>query len=93
MASRSGDESFEAACGRAMLAGLAGAPGSGVSAADGQAEADRAMGLLHRAIAMGFRARDAIRTEPALGPIRDRDDFRLMMMDLDFPDHPLGPAR
>ena len=34
---------------------------------------------------MGYRNPDAYRTEDALDPLRGRDDFRLLMMDLAFP--------
>jgi hypothetical protein len=43
------------------------------------------MVLLQRAAAMGFRSPDAYRTEDALAPIRDRADFRLLLMDLTLP--------
>ena len=76
----------------AALAGLAGRAGSGVSAAEAASEADAAMALLHKAVAMGYRSRDAFRTEDALDPLRGRDDFRLLMMDLAFPADPFAPA-
>jgi hypothetical protein len=41
--------------------------------------------LLRRAAATGYRSPDAYRTEDALDPLRGRDDFRLLMMDLVFP--------
>jgi hypothetical protein len=81
---------FEAACCHAALAGLAGATGSGVSPGQGQTKADQAMDELRRAVGMGYRNRDAFRTEAALGPLRDREDFRLMMMDLAMPDEPFS---
>jgi hypothetical protein len=37
---------------------------------------------------MAWHERDAFRTEPALGPLRDRDDFGLLLMDLAFPAEP-----
>jgi hypothetical protein len=83
--SRSGLAWFATACGHAALAGLAGVTGSGISAADGQVEADWAMGLLRKVVGLGYRNRDAFSTDPALVPLRDRPDFRLMMMDLAFP--------
>jgi hypothetical protein len=39
---------------------------------------------------MGYRNRDAFRTEAALGPLRGREDFRLMMMDLAMPVAPFA---
>jgi hypothetical protein len=87
---RSVSELFEAACCHAALAGLAGATGSGVSPGQWQTEADQAMDQLRRAVGMGFRKLDGFRTEAALGPLRGREDFRLMMMDLAMPDEPFS---
>ena len=56
-----------------------------------EAEADAAMALLRRAVAMGYRSPHAYRTEDALGPLRSRDDFPLLMMDLGFPSDPFAP--
>jgi len=36
------------------------------------------------------RIGDAVRTEPALDPLRDRPDFRLLMMDLATPAEPFA---
>jgi serine/threonine protein kinase/tetratricopeptide (TPR) repeat protein len=83
---RSVVEVFETACCHAALAGLAGATGSLVPPGQGQAEADQAMDRLRRAVGMGYRNLDALRTEAALGPLRDRADFRALMMDLAFPE-------
>ncbi len=43
------------------------------------------MNLLRQAVAGGYRNADAIRKEAALDPLRGRDDFRLLMMDLAMP--------
>jgi hypothetical protein len=51
------------------------------------------MSLLNKAVAMGFRNPDVFRAEDALDPLRDREDFRLMMMDLAFPAEPFAAAR
>ena len=48
------------------------------------------MALLHKAVAMGYRTLDFFRTEDALDPLRDRDDFRRLMMDLAFPAEPFA---
>jgi hypothetical protein len=53
LSSRSGEEWFETACCRAMLAGLAGLPNSTVPASDRDSEADAAMRLFREAVAMG----------------------------------------
>jgi hypothetical protein len=76
---------FERACCHAALARLAGRVGTGVSAAEDEAAAARAMEWLRRAVAMGYRNVDELRIESALDPLRSRDDFRLLMMDLAFP--------
>jgi serine/threonine-protein kinase len=72
------------ACCHAMLSGIAGVVGSDMTASDGAIEAERAMDVLRKVIATGYRA-PALRTEAALDPLRDRPDFRLLMMDLAFP--------
>jgi hypothetical protein len=89
--SRSGMEWYQTACCHAALAGLAGRGGPGLSAAEASDEAEAAMGLLHRAVAMGYRDIENFRTEAALDPLRDRADFRLLMMDLAFPSDPFAP--
>ena len=48
------------------------------------------MALLREAVGMGYRNLDAFRTEDALDPFRDRPDFRLLMLDLVFPDTPFA---
>jgi hypothetical protein len=39
---------------------------------------------------MGYRNPDAYRTESALDPLRNRHDFRALMMDLVFPVDPFA---
>jgi hypothetical protein len=90
--SPSSQDWFEAACCRAVLTGLAGRAGSGVSAGEATSEADAAMGLVRKAVAMGYRNIDAYRTEDALDPLRGREEFKLLMMDLAFPAEPLARA-
>ena len=80
---RSGRDLFEKACCQAALAGLAGRPGSGVSAAEGAEEASRAIEWLGRAVANGFRNSNQIRVESALNPLRDRADFKKLMAELE----------
>jgi eukaryotic-like serine/threonine-protein kinase len=78
----------EAACCHATLARLAGTAGSVLSAASGTVEADQAMDRLREAFGDGYRDHGALRTEVALDALRDREDFKLLMMDLAFPDEP-----
>jgi hypothetical protein len=42
---------------------------------------------------MGYRNAPAWRTEPARDPLRSRDDFRLLMMDVAFPAEPSAATR
>jgi hypothetical protein len=42
---------------------------------------------------MGYRNPDAYRTEDALDPLRGRDDFRMLMMDLAMPAEPFARPR
>jgi serine/threonine-protein kinase len=81
---------YNSACTHAELARLAGEPGSGMTASEGRAEADRAMEWLRRAVAAGYRKLVALRTDPNLDPLRSRPDFQLLMMDLEFPDDPFA---
>jgi hypothetical protein len=76
------------ACCRACLAGLGNIPGSRLSAAEPADQAEKAMAALRHAASMGYRNPDAYRTESALDPLRNRPDFRALMMDLVFPARP-----
>jgi tetratricopeptide (TPR) repeat protein len=89
---RFGERWFLSACAHAALAGLAGRDGSGVSSAEATSEAETAVALLHKTVRVGYRNPDAYRTEDALDPLRDREDFKLLMMDLAFPTEPLAGA-
>ncbi|MFI5458882.1 MAG: serine/threonine-protein kinase [Isosphaerales bacterium] len=89
--SLSEEATFFLACCHAGLAGLAGRPGSGVSAAEGADQAEKAMAVLRQAVTMGYRNPNAYRTESALDPLRNRPDFRALMMDLAFPAQPFAP--
>jgi eukaryotic-like serine/threonine-protein kinase len=81
---------FNLTCFHSRLAGLAALPGSGLTAAEGQAEADNAMHWLRKAVAGGFRYLMALRGESDLDPLRSRADFKDLMMDLAFPDDPFA---
>ncbi len=80
-------------CGHAALAALAGRDGSGVSSGEASSEADRAMALLTKAVAMGFRNAAAFRTETSLHSLRNRPDFQLLILDLAFPARPFARGR
>ena len=74
---------FESACCHATLAGLAGRSGSGVSPANGEQEAAKAMQYLDRAVANGYRNANELRIESALDPLRNRPDFKKLMAELE----------
>ena len=63
-----------------------------MSAADGETEATAAIRSLREAVRSGYRDANQYRTETALDPLRDRPDFRLLMMDLTFPKDAFGAA-
>ena len=83
-------ETGSTACCHAALAGLAGRDGSGVPAAEASSHAAEAMALLRRAVSMGYRNADTLRNEDALSPLRGRDDFRLLLLDLSIPADPFA---
>ena len=88
--SRDGGQWFGLACARATLSAAAGRDGPGSSAGEAPGPADRAMDDLRRAASMGWRNPALYRYEPALGPLRARDDFRELMRDLNFPADPFA---
>jgi eukaryotic-like serine/threonine-protein kinase len=88
---RTGDEWFETACNHAALAGLAGRDAPGVPAAEARSHADTTMALLKKAVALGFRNANEFRSQDALDPLRNRPDFRLLILDLSFPANPFAP--
>ena len=66
----------------AALAGLAGQEGAGVSATEGKAHADQAMALLRKAVD-GYGIIREYRTEGALDPLREREDFKKLLTELE----------
>jgi eukaryotic-like serine/threonine-protein kinase len=86
--SLNGEGTFFLACCHAGLARLAGRPGSGLSAAEGADHAEKAVAVLRQAVTLDYLNPDAYRTESALDPLRNRPDFRVLMMDLAFPAKP-----
>ncbi len=82
---------YDLACDQAMLAADAAKSGSGLAAAEGRADADRAMDTLRRAVAAGYRNLANMRTDADLDALRSRADFQLLMMDVGFPEKPFIP--
>jgi serine/threonine-protein kinase len=72
----------------ALLGAVAGAPGSPVSAEEGQTERDRAMLTLRRAINAGYSPVQWMRRDPDLDSLRSRDDFQLLLKNLEAPEKP-----
>jgi serine/threonine-protein kinase len=81
---------YNLSCGHAQLARFAVTSGSGMTSADGRAEADRAMQWLRSAIAAGYRNVALMQRDHDLDPLRPRDDFQALMMDLAMPDDPFA---
>jgi serine/threonine-protein kinase len=90
LSSRNPYDLYNLSCSHAKLAGLAAEPNSGMTPAEGRAEADRAVDWLRQAVAAGYRKLAVLRTDHDLDPLRSRDDFQLLMMDLAMPDDPLA---
>src|SRR5262249_32088751 len=55
--------------------------------------ADRPMAHLRRALDLGYRNTPPIAPDADLDSLRDRDDFRLLLLDLAFPDDPFERGR
>jgi serine/threonine-protein kinase len=91
--SRHGREWFSLACARVTLAAAIGRGETATSAAPESSLADQAMNDLRQAAATGYRSPAVYRHEPALGLLRGRDDFQLLMMDLAMPAAPFAAAR
>jgi len=83
-------ELYEHAATHARLGAMAGVPGSNVTAALGAAELDRAIDVLRRAVANGYRNLPRFERDPDLDPLRKRPDFRLLMLELAFPADPFA---
>ena len=83
-----GISSFFIACYHAALSGLVGQEGAGVSDAERKVHADQAIVLLRKAVDMGYRDAAGFRTESALDPLRERDDFKNLLAELEKPSPP-----
>jgi eukaryotic-like serine/threonine-protein kinase len=81
---------YDLACVQSLISGVASNAGSGLTAADGQAEADQAMKSLRRAVAAGWKDGAHMRVDTDLDPLRNRVDFRALMMDLAMPSEPFA---
>src|SRR5262249_47400194 len=76
-------ELYNLACSQSLLSGAAGLPGSGLTAADAESEAVKALATLRRAIAAGWNDAAQLRIDTDLAPIRPRPDFQKLQADLE----------
>src|SRR5262249_36435773 len=81
--SRGPIDPYNLACCDAMLAGAAADRGSGITAADATAAADKAMAALRDAVAAGYRNVAGIKSDPDLAVLRPRADFQKLMKELE----------
>ncbi len=85
---------YDMACCHSLIAGAAPEPGSGLTPADGRAEAERAVAGVRRAFERGYGNLEWVRRgDPDLVPIRHRPDFQLLVMDLMMPIDPFARDR
>ena len=89
--SQTAESYFLSAGHHTKLAALATDRASGLSAAEGQAEASRGLDALRKAVDAGFRDPDRLRAEPDLDPIRSVPDFRILEMRVLDRVFPAGP--
>ncbi len=88
---RDPDARFNLVCALARLSGVL--AGMGAPAADeARATSDRAIMLLRENMSLGFRDLDMLKNDPALDPLRNRADFRLLLLDVAFPLKPFAPG-
>lgn len=76
-------QEFETACCHAQLAGLAGIEGTNVAAEQRDTEAEQAIRLLPLSVDSGLSSVTEFRTEAALDSLREREDFKKMMVELE----------
>jgi tetratricopeptide (TPR) repeat protein len=81
---------YDTACNQSLLAGVAADARSTLTAAERQAEADKAMTSLRRAVGAGWRNANHMRVDPDLDPLRSRRDFQALLMDMAFPADPFA---
>jgi tetratricopeptide (TPR) repeat protein len=80
---RTPQDLYELACCQALLSGLAGAAGSGVTAADGRKAAKQAMDTLRQAVMGGYSNLLEMRTDHSLDPLRQRADFQRLLAEIE----------
>jgi hypothetical protein len=75
------DSLYNAACFRAVTAGVI--LGSAGSASEASAEADRAMTWLRQAVTAGFKAAVTMKKDKELDALRGRDDFKQLLTEVE----------
>ncbi len=81
---------YDLACSQSLLAGVAPDAGSGLTAAVGLAEADKAVKSLRRAVAAGWKQCAHMRADTDLDPIRTRTDYQMLVLDMAMPADPFA---
>src|SRR5262249_39992461 len=92
--SRASSVAYNRACVYCRCGTLLNSGRSGLTAGDKVERgryADRAMGALRQAVAAGFRDARLMQPDDDLAPLRSREDFRALLMDLNFPDDLFAP--
>jgi serine/threonine-protein kinase len=85
---------YDVACCHSLIAGAAREPGLGLTPADHRAEAEQAVAGVREAFARGYSNLEWVRRgDPDLKPIRQRPDFQMLIMDLEFPVEPFARHR
>jgi serine/threonine-protein kinase len=85
---------YDEACCHSLIAGAARHAGSGLSAREGQAEAELAVAGVRKAFEAGYGNIVWIRSgDTDLNPVRARPDFQALLMDMSMPVEPFAPAR
>ena len=82
---------YNMACCLALRIPPASPSGTSLAVEDSQHYGDQAMVALRQAVAGGIKPLEDYKTDPNLDPLRSRDDFRGLLMDLAFPVDPLAP--
>ena len=83
---------YDLARNHALLAGLAAEDGSALAPTEAQNHSDRAIEVLKRVVAEGYRP-PRMRSDPDFDSLRRRPDFQLLVLDRDFPAKPFAATR
>jgi eukaryotic-like serine/threonine-protein kinase len=81
---------YSRCCFRSLLSGVTPGPESGLTEEERRRQADMAMEDLKESVKGGYRNVAHMKTDTDLDPLRNRPDFRLLMMDLAFPGDPFS---